>query len=142
MNIEARKDRPEWLAANAIGQAGEQVVAGLFQKIGIAVVKMRERSADLAIGGQIEVKHDRQAHHTGNVAVEVSQHGRPSGINATSATCWAFLLATGEVILISTARLRAAIANLPDRRAGEDALVRLLPVVELRRQGVSIGGPR
>lgn len=133
-------DRPEWTEANGIGMAGEQAVAAIFQKIGIAVAKTPDRCADLAIAGKIEVKHDRKAHTSGFVAVEVSYRGNPSGIHATCAGGWAFVLATGEVFLINTHRLRAAVAGLADVPGGERAMVRLLPVGELRRLAVCIGG--
>jgi hypothetical protein len=135
-----RPDRPEWTAANAIGDAGEQAVAALFRKIGMAVEKMTDRCADLQVAGKIEVKTDRQALRTGNIAVEILHHGRPSGINTTCADAWAFVLTTGEVVLVKTDALRNAIARLPDMRAGEDATIRLLPLADLRLLAVSVGG--
>jgi hypothetical protein len=138
----SRPDRPEWTAANRIGATGERAVADIFRKIGLAVQKMTDRCADLAVTGKIEVKKDCIAHRSGRAAVETSYRNRPSGINAGCADGWAFVLMTGEIILVNAARLRAAVANLPDVPAGEGSTVRLLPLAELRALGVSVGGVR
>jgi hypothetical protein len=116
---------------------GERAVADLLIGIGIAARKMEDRCADLAISGKIEVKSDRLALTSGAVAVEVAFRGRASGIMATCATCWAFVV--GDcIILVSAASLRAAIAGLADRAAGEGATIRLLPLHTLRSLGVAV----
>lgn len=130
-------DRPAWTAANAIGMGGERAVADLLRGVGLAVTKIEDRCADMEISGRIEVKVDRCALTSGSVAVEVSYRGRPSGIHATCATCWAFCIGD-SITLISAARLRAAVEWLADRPAGEGATIRLLPLAELRRLGVSV----
>ena len=53
----------------------------------------------------VEVKSDRGAHRTGNVYVEYSYRGRPSGIAVTQAEWWAWEIA-GRWLLIRTADLR------------------------------------
>jgi hypothetical protein len=139
----SRPDRPEWLASLAIGDAGEAAVANLLKSVGIAVRKSRDFSTDLEIvGGTVEVKRDLKALSTGAVAVEVAYNNRPSGISSSCAGCWAFVLANGEIVMTSTSRLRAAVADLVDRPAGEGATIRLLPLHTLRAIGVSIGGRR
>ena len=56
---------------------------------------------------KVEVKTDRMAHRTGNIAVEFRCNGRPSGISTTEADYWAFVLRDGTIIiLIETDRLK------------------------------------
>jgi hypothetical protein len=57
---------------------------------------------------RIEVKTDRIAHITGNVAVEYRYKGRPSGISTTEADYWAFLLYDmTTIIMVPTDKLKA-----------------------------------
>lgn len=57
---------------------------------------------------RIEVKTDRIAHITGNVAVEYKYRGRPSGIATTEADYWAFLLYDmTTIIMVPTDKLKA-----------------------------------
>jgi hypothetical protein len=57
---------------------------------------------------RIEVKTDRIAHITGNVAVEYRYRGRPSGISTTEADYWAFLLYDmTTIIMVPTDKLKA-----------------------------------
>jgi len=57
---------------------------------------------------KIEVKTDRLAHATGNVAVEYSYKGLPSGIATTESDMWAFVLYKSDLIIfISTKHLKA-----------------------------------
>ena len=56
---------------------------------------------------RIEVKTDRMAHITGNIAVEYRYRGRPSGIATTEADYWAFLLYDmTTIIMIPTDKLK------------------------------------
>jgi hypothetical protein len=137
-----RPDRQEWTDALSEGDAGELYVVSILTKIGVAATRVNEQNADLAIlPGKIEVKTDHLCIRSGRVAVETSYHGRPSGITTTEAATWAFVLgATGEVVLIRTDTLRSAIAPIGAVKGGENAIIKLLPVTELRRLGVSVGG--
>jgi hypothetical protein len=57
---------------------------------------------------RIEVKTDRVAHITGNVAVEYRYKGRPSGIATTEADYWAFLLYDmTTIIMVPTDKLKS-----------------------------------
>ncbi len=57
---------------------------------------------------RIEVKTDRIAHVTGNIAVEYRFRGRPSGISTTEADYWAFLLYDmTTIIMVPTEKLKA-----------------------------------
>ena len=61
--------------------------------------------ADLLSLDTLEVKTDRRWHETGNVYIETecwyqsSQSWEPSGIRASKATHWAFVLQTGVLIV-------------------------------------------
>lgn len=56
---------------------------------------------------KVEVKTDRIAHHTGNVAIEYESRGLPSGISTTEADYWAFVIGENKtVIFITTKRLK------------------------------------
>lgn len=57
---------------------------------------------------RIEVKTDRIAHITGNVAVEYRYRGRPSGIATTEADYWAFILYDmTTIIMVPTDKLKS-----------------------------------
>lgn len=56
---------------------------------------------------KIEVKTDRKAHATGNIAVEFSYKSNPSGISTTQSDMWAFVLYKSDLIIfISTKHLK------------------------------------
>lgn len=56
---------------------------------------------------KVEVKTDRMAHRTGNLAIEYASRGLPSGIATTEADYWAFVIGDSKtVIFISTERLK------------------------------------
>lgn len=56
---------------------------------------------------KVEVKTDRIAHRTGNIAVEYASRGLPSGISTTEADYWAFVIGENKtVVFITTERLK------------------------------------
>ena len=56
---------------------------------------------------KVEVKTDRMAHHTGNIAIEYEFNGKPSGISTTKADYWAFVLGDKSlVVFIKTENLK------------------------------------
>jgi len=62
--------------------------------------------------GTIEVKRDFKVSETGNLAIEFTYRGRPSGIAITEATWWAFVLDGPRykhdvILIIKTSRLHA-----------------------------------
>lgn len=75
----------------------------------------------------IEVKRDRQTSVTGNVFVEVSSHGNPSGISITKADTWAFI-GQDSGLIIGTAKLRAILADFPEVAARDGKRGRIIPV--------------
>lgn len=129
-------DRPEWTAAKTAGDVGEQLAATALRAIGCNVSiadGTRTDPYDLTVTASIEVKHDRKASVTGNVAVEIANHGLPSGITTSTATAWCYVV-DGEPLLCRTAALRELVSR-PYRRvpAGEGATVVLVPLESLRR---------
>ena len=78
----------------------------------LAYGEVAENLTESLITGRlkVEVKRDRMAEKTGNVAIEYECRGAPSGIKATSAEWWAIDLPHLEtVIMIKTARLVSVI---------------------------------
>jgi hypothetical protein len=152
VNATARWKRPDsagWRAAKTAGDAGEALAAGVFRALGLVVEQHRGYAPhDLSIAGKIEVKTDRQAGMTGNVAVELSYRGAASGIMASTATGWCIII-SDTLYLMPTAGLRALIERGSYRRvaAGDDgaSIVALVPVGDIRRIARSIiirGGGR
>lgn len=88
-------------------------------------------------GVTIEVKRDFAVSKTGNVAIEESQRGKPSGITKTEAKVWAIVFDgpeyDGQVrVLIDTERLRCIVQDMKRYVYGGDkarrSRMRLLPV--------------
>ena len=129
-------DSPSWTAAKAVGDAGEAALAKWFRRRGFEVTKCIEpaKSFDLLVQSRIEVKHDLQAARTGNVAVEVSHGGEPSGIVATTSDLW-IVVTDAELLFIPTARLRDFVIGetFPEVPAGDQhaARVKLVPLSRL-----------
>ena len=57
------------------------------------------------LNSKIEVKSDKRAWETGNLFIETSYRGKPSGIMSTEADFWAFEVRNNTFLLISTHRL-------------------------------------
>lgn len=56
---------------------------------------------------KVEVKTDRIAHLTGNIAIEYEFNGKPSGISTTTADYWAFVLGeNSSVIFVKTENIK------------------------------------
>lgn len=47
-----------------------------------------DKEKDLEVWGKIEVKYDRKAHQTGNIALEVRCNGKISGLSTTKSQAW------------------------------------------------------
>lgn len=87
---------------------------------------------------KVEVKTDRMADKTGNVAVEYAYKGLPSGIATTEADVWAFVLYGGQVIIfIDTDRLKRLARKYfkleRNVKGGDDnqSMLILIPIEEL-----------
>jgi hypothetical protein len=80
-------------------------------KYDLKVGKLAEKNLSRLLSGKnIEVKLDRWAQLTGNIAVEFSNRGKPSGIETTRADFWCYVVEVkGEqdlMVLIETNKLR------------------------------------
>lgn len=98
----------------------------------------KERNLASILNGSIEVKADKAAQKTGNIYVEVTDRGRPSGINTTTAE-WQAQFLTGEgfdsevVVLIKTDRLRKIVEGKKTVNGGDAStgvLVKLKKLME------------
>lgn len=97
-----------------------------------------EKNLASILNGSIEVKADKAAQKTGNIYVEVSDRGRPSGIHTTTAE-WQAQFLTGPgfdsevVVLIRTERLRRLIEGRYTVNGGDAStgvLVKLKKLME------------
>jgi hypothetical protein len=85
-----------WDNCLAFGEKGERLV---LKKVQLKYPKAYKiegfcKEWDIFVpekGIGIEVKNDRASHRTGNVVIEDSYGGRPSGIETTKATWWAYI---------------------------------------------------
>lgn len=67
----------------------------------------------------VECKSDQAVRRTGNVFIETHQHGRPSGINVTTAEWWAIEYADDCWLVIRTSLLRALAKRAPTQDGGD-----------------------
>ena len=93
----------------------------------------------------IEVKRDQLVSQTGNLAVEISYKDEPSGLMATTADWWAFVLSGAEykdevIVFIQTERLKKIVDEYKklngtkrggDRKTAELVLVPLTEILSL-----------
>lgn len=83
---------------------------------------------DILSGGlRIEVKTDRMAHTTGNLAVEYKCRGKWSGISTTQADWWAFVLChNSHILMIRTDMLKVLVKIYHNegmiKRGGDEGL--------------------
>lgn len=62
-------------------------------------------------GDKLEVKADRRAHETGNIAIEIECYGKPSGLSVSEAKHYAFVC-EHITFIIETQKLKDKIANM------------------------------
>ena len=134
-------DSAAWRLKKSEGDEAERLIAERFRNVGYNVTKDLESGAiDLHVHADIEVKRDRIAHRTGNLAVEVTQKGRASGIAVTGAHFWAFVVDKGdnkgarglECLLITTVELKAILREMhrekiPPKSMGDGKTGYLVP---------------
>lgn len=73
-------------------------------------IKEEWLNAGFSEGDTIEVKTDFKAHKTGNIAIEVSSFGKPSGLVTTTSKYWYVHLAKKDFgIMVKTEKLRSII---------------------------------
>lgn len=72
------------------GQEAEARVAEYFRQQGYDVEQSKgyDKAKDMTLEKKVEVKYDRLAVRTGNIAIEVRYKGLLSGLSSTKATDW------------------------------------------------------
>ena len=81
----------------------------------------------LSGGYKVEVKTDRLAHSTGNLAIEYKCRGKWLGISTTQADWWAFVLCNhSHILMIRTGELKSLVKRYhldgKIKRGGDDGL--------------------
>lgn len=132
-----RSDSPEWVTAKAHGDRAELAVAEWFRRRGFEPYKsLALAEIDLLLQCFVEVKNDRKAIDTGNVAIETGYRGQASRILTSPANYWA-LVVGDEAFIIKTTDLRdfALRSTFPEVPAGDGkaSRVRLVPLDKLRK---------
>jgi hypothetical protein len=129
-------DSPQWIAAKADGDQAELAIAEWFCGNGWEPFQTLGRADfDLLLQCQVEVKRDRKARTTGNVAIETHYRGQPSGILTSTAGWWAIVLDDEALLVKRETLLKLALhPGWPSILAGDDraATVALLPLDRLR----------
>jgi len=72
------------------GQQKENEIADYYRDLGLnAVISTGvDKDKDIVISGQLEVKYDRLAPQTGNIAIELKCRGKISGLSTTKSNAW------------------------------------------------------
>lgn len=65
-----------------------------------------------ATGSKVEVKRDFGAQRTGNVYIELTYRGQPSGLTTTEAEWWAIFLSDSTCVLTQTSVLREKVYSV------------------------------
>ena len=109
-------------------------------KIGLWGEKLVSKLLRLPVNtAKVEVKRDRKVSETGNLAIEISLAGEPSGLTTTSAHWWVFVLSGDKfkdkvLIFIETERLKEIVnkhKELKGTRHGGDGRQSELVIVPL-----------
>lgn len=132
----ARPDSPQWLAAKGKGNAAELAVAEWYKRRGYEVTQTIGKAGfDLLVQMRVEVKRDLLSRDTGNIAIEVSYDGKPSGIMNTEADTWV-IAQNGIGFIANAARLREVVkkGDFEAKDVGDQkrATVKLIPVEKFR----------
>ncbi len=129
-------DSPQWIAAKSAGDRAELAIAEWFREQGWQPFKTLGRAEfDLLLQCEVEVKRDLKAAETGNVAVEISYRGQPSGIMTSKANWWAIVLEREALITKTTTLQRFTLTgDFKEVSAGDNraSVVRLVPVAQLK----------
>ena len=131
-----RADSPQWIVAKAEGDRAELAIAKWFKRYGWQPFKsIGNAEFDLLLQCEVEVKHDRMASDTGNLAIEVAYRGQPSGIMTSRAKWWVIVVGSLAVI-IKTDKLQKFVLAGKFREVpagdGKLATVRLVPLDRLK----------
>lgn len=128
-------DTPQWIAAKAEGDRAELAIARWFRERGWEPYRTVDRVAfDLLLQAKVEVKNDRKAMSSGNVAVETHYRDKVSGIYATEAAYWVFVVGeTAYIVKVDELRKLVASGDFVSLQAGDQRLatVVLVPIEQL-----------
>ena len=126
-------DSPDWLAAKKAGDIAVRLVAEWFRERGYDVLRSvgEDDAFDLQIQCRIEVKYDCQVSKTGNIAIEVSRDGEPSGIHTSSAVWWAIVTDDRCYLVRRSALLKLAAEHR--QVPGGDRLATMVALVPVDR---------
>ena len=97
----------------------------------LAFGEEKQRELARALGDcHFECKSDQKARRTGFVFIETHQHGRPSGINVSTAGWWAIEVAEERWVLIRRVALKVIAQRSGAANGGDDDAYRgrLVPV--------------
>lgn len=144
-----RPDREEWIVAKAEGDVAELAIARWFRRKGWEPYRTVGRTDfDLLLQTSVEVKNDRQAGRTGNVAFETHYRGQPSGLLTSGAGYWAVVVDETAYVAKTDSLLRFVQAHdFPETQGGDHkaSTLRLVPIDKLREipgvQVVALGEP-
>lgn len=71
------------------GQVAERLITEQIRaRTGLTCAAINTKEADIEVSALIEVKRDRMAKRTGNIAIEITYKGKPSGISTSKAAIW------------------------------------------------------
>lgn len=80
-----------FLKDKAYGEVAEFSVAEGLSRVGLHSPKfVKDSSCDVELNLKFEVKSDRMAKRTGNVAVEIECNSKPSSLTVTQAQVWVY----------------------------------------------------
>jgi hypothetical protein len=128
-----------WFRDREAGDEAERRLARALSRRGWrALQTVGNDGFDLVLLTTVEVKHDRHAHRTGKLAVEVESRGRPSGILTSTADFWAFV--SGDMAVLvprAVLRRRTLLGAWQERVCGDDnqTVIRLAPIEEIAALG-------
>ena len=125
----------------ATGRKAEEVVASLYQQCGLTTSFCDNSDYDILVKEleiTLEVKFDKMASKTGNMAIEVrnTSLNKPSGLYVTKADIWVCVLEDGSVHIIKVDKLKQILSTTKPKkvikRAGDNnAHIVLYPLTTL-----------
>ena len=121
------------------GLPAEWRVVALLRRYGFAVMRNcdgLEKRQDIIVTAAIEIKADCKAAETGNLYVEISSRGTPSGLCTTTAHIWVFDIAE-ELMLVPTDKLRELARQAPRKNSVDGNVGCLVPLADVRRVALS-----
>ena len=110
----------KFVQSKQVGSAGEIYVKTTFEQAGIhcELIEGRNSYYDMACNFDglifyVEVKNDRKAHYTNNIALELynTRSGQPSGLSITRADIWAHIV-TNSIYLMGVPKMKKLLSQV------------------------------